>query len=221
MRLEGLAGGVVAASLRRLADVARQTVPPDLAAWAAQCGSEAGFPLLGTSVRAEPYVALQWNGERCLRAGLAGEDLVALTGVVTAWLHDRSVGDLQAAVTRALGELPGGTGAATAGVPVTAEVVRTAVCAALLSGVREAELPELIDLAGTLLQVRPRIAGATQGAGSAAGHTAAAGWLASQVHLAGLTAYPGALTDTLATATLPPDGPALATPVRQLVEGLT
>ena len=215
------AGAIVHGALTRISALSGGAVPDDLGEWARRCGAEDGFPLLGTGILAEPYVALQWNGERAARAGLAHADLVVLTGLVTAWQHDRSVGDLQEAVTRALaGDVLNATAVEAQGAPVTAGVVTTAVCAGLLSGVAEEELPALVDVAGTLMQVRPATVESVPGRSAAAGHAAAAGWLASQVHLAGLTAYDGAFTDTVATATLPADGPSLATPVRQLVEDL-
>lgn len=220
-------------AVTRVSALAREAVPGDLLAWADRCSSHEGFPLLGTGRSAEPYVALQWNGERAARAGLMIADLVVLTGLVTAWQLDRTVGDLHAAVDGALAVRASTvTPLLNTGAPVSADVVTTAVCAGLLSGVPEDEVPTLADLAGTLLQVSPLaveagtagLAGRTVGgpavAATAAGHTAAAGWLAVQVHLAGLSAYPGALADTVATAGYPTVELDPAAPVRALVAGL-
>src|SRR5690606_13186822 len=207
---------VVPSALARLEALSRQLVPSDLLGWAERSHQAAGFPLLGTDRQAEPYVALQWNGERAARAGLGVVDLVVLTGVVTGWQQDRTIGDLARAVARALEERARAVSTRLDAVaPVTADVVTTAVCAGVLSGIPEGELSALVDLAGTLLQVRPApLSGtalpATQAltddtasghtAATAAGHTAAAGWLAAQVHLAGMVAYPGAFAETVATA---------------------
>jgi hypothetical protein len=202
-----------------------------LQAWAEESHVASGFPLLGTDHRAELYVALQWNGERAARAGLGLPDLVVLTGLVTGWQEDRTVVELETAVGRALGMRAGTVSAALdTGAPVTADVVTTAVCAGVLGGVPEEELALLVDVAGTLLQVYPDGVATLEGTGdhtgwiaarsTAAGHTAAAGWLAVQVHLAGLVAYPGAFADTLATATVPLAELEPATRVRAFVAGL-
>lgn len=203
---------VLAAAVARLSALARQPVPADLLAWADRCQVSSGFPLLGTARCAEPYVALQWNGEHAARAGLGLPDLIVLTGLVAAWQHDRTLADLESAATHALrlrADLP----SVHAGAPVTADVVTTAVCAGVLSGVPEDGLGSLVDLAGTLLQVRP--AGHV-----AAGHTAAAGWLAVQVHQSGMVAYPGAFADTVATAAFTAPDLDADSPVRTLVDSL-
>lgn len=194
-------------ALRRLGDLAGQSVPDELLAWADRCHTVAGFPLLGTARCAEPYVALQWNGERVSRAGLGMTDLVVLTGLVAAWQHDRTLGELQAAVDRALQVRADVVMPLAADAPVTADVVTAAVCAGVLAGVPEDELTTLVDLAGTLLQVQT-----SETTHTAAGHTAAAGWLAVQVHLAGMVAYPGAFADTVATAALDTVAPGTDTP---------
>lgn len=186
-------------ALHRLGALARQSVPDDLLAWAHRCHTATGFPLLGAGRCAEPYVALQWNGERAARAGLEVTDLVVLTGLVTAWQRDSTLGDLQTAVARALQARADLVSPLAMDAPVTADVVTTAVCAGVLSEVLEGELTTVVDLAGTLLQVQ-----SSQTTHTGAGHTAAAGWLAVQVHRAGLVAYPGALSDTVATAALDP-----------------
>lgn len=212
---------VVGTTLDRLRVLAHEPVPAALGAWTLRCHHAPGFPLLGTDREAEPYVALQWNGERAARAGLGLLDLVVLTGLVTAWEQDRSVGDLVYAVTGALAARRDMVPATrSVGAAVTADVVTTAVCAGLLSGVPVEGLPPLTDLAGTLLQVLPQTAFTPDSKAAAAGHTAAAGWLAVQVHAAGLVAYPGAYADTVATAALPFAVPDPLTPVRALVAGL-
>ena len=207
---------VLAAALGRLSALARQPVPDDLRAWADRCQAAAGFPLLGAGRCAEPYVALQWNGERAERAGLGVPDLIVLTGLLAAWQHRRTLGDLEVAVGRAFQvRADSVAGALELGAPVTTDVVTAAVCAGVLSGVPECELAALADVAGTLMQVQSSAATHT-----AAGHTAAAGWLAVQVHLSGLVAYPGAFADTVTTATFPASEHDPGTQVRALVDGL-
>ncbi|MDQ3732939.1 MAG: hypothetical protein M3400_02890, partial [Actinomycetota bacterium] len=78
--------------LRRLAQLRAQPVPADLATWAVDLAdvtdpaaavesgpgraadepgeSGWGVPLLGTSLTAQPFPALLWNGARSARAGL-------------------------------------------------------------------------------------------------------------------------------------------------------
>lgn len=215
-------GAVVGAAFDHLRELTHQPVPADLEAWAARCHRTPGFPLLGVDRESEPYLALQWNGERAARAGLELVDLVVLTGLVTAWEQDRSFGDLVSAVSGALTARHDLVPAVlSAGSVVTADVVTTAVCAGLLSGVPVTNLTQLADVAGTLLQVQPVTSATPESRAAAAGHTAAAGWLSVQVHLAGLVAYDGAFADTVATATFPCDAPHPAIPVRDLVAGLT
>lgn len=72
-----------------------------LAAWAARVGTPDGeFPLIGTGTRAETYVALQWNGERCASLGPAvGPTLV---GLAVGAARRRSAAELSAAVDAGL-----------------------------------------------------------------------------------------------------------------------
>ena len=86
------------------------------------------------------------------------------------------------------------------GHPTTA-VVAAAACAAVTGGTGPADLGPVLDVAASLMLVRP-----TAGAGATAeglrwGHCLAAGWLAPQVAGAGLVGMPGALRDTVATVT--------------------
>src|SRR5690606_24775083 len=135
---------VVPSALARLEALSRQLVPSDLLGWADRSRSHqpTGFPLLGTDRQAEPYVALQWNGERAARAGLGVVDLVVLTGAVSGWQQGRTIGDLERAVARALEERARAVSTGLDAVaPVTADVVTTAVCAGVLSGIPEEDLP--------------------------------------------------------------------------------
>jgi hypothetical protein len=211
----------VSAALAALRAVARQEPPDDLRAWADRCDAPSGFPLLGTDRRAEPYVALQWNGDRAARAGLGRREVVILAGLVAAWEHDRTTSELADAVATALDLGAEAVRAAGADSPVTYDVVPAAVAAGLLSGVPEDDLPTLVDLTGTLMQVTP-LTSTAQSRAMAAGHCAAAGWLAVQTHLAGLVAYPGAFADTVGTAGLPDTQQPLTdeTPVRTVIEEL-
>lgn len=99
-----------------------------LAAWAARVGTPDGeFPLIGTGTRAETYVALQWNGERCASLGPAvGPTLV---GLAVGAARRRSAAELSAAVDAGL--------AAAAEVSVPTAPLSTGVLAATLSVVSD------------------------------------------------------------------------------------
>jgi hypothetical protein len=198
----------------------REPVPDHLLGWAARCHDPAGFPLLGTAHRAEPYEALQWNGARAALAGLGQVELVTLTGLVTAWQLDRSFGDLGRAVATALRSRDELAGVELMASPMTLEVVTTAICAAHLHRLAPGDLAQVVDLAGTLLMVDDPAGTGAEGAARAAGHVAATGWLTVQTQLAGLTAYPGSFMDTLAVAEVDGEGPDPTTPVRALLAEL-
>lgn len=156
-----------------------------LAAWAARAGTPDGeFPLIGTGTRAETYVALQWNGERCASLGPAvGPTLV---GLAVGAARRRSAAELSAAVDAGL------AAAAEVSVPtapVSTGVLAATVCAARLAGVSENELPALLDLAASLMVIGPP--------GVAPGHDPAAAWLALRAWDAGITGMPGGLAHTL------------------------
>lgn len=156
-----------------------------LAAWAARVGTPEGeFPLIGTGTRAETYVALQWNGERCASLGPAvGPTLV---GLAVGTNRRRSAAQLSAAVDAGL--------AAVTEVPVPPALLSTGVlaatvCAAQMAGIPENELAALLDLAASLMVIGPP--------GVAPGHDPAAAWLALQAWDAGITGMPGGLAHTL------------------------
>lgn len=97
-----------------------------LAAWAARVGTPDGeFPLIGTGTRAETYVALQWNGERCASLGPAvGPTLV---GLAVGAARRRSAAELSAAVDAGLA----------AAAEVSVPTLSTGVLAATLSVVSD------------------------------------------------------------------------------------
>ncbi|MFI7426659.1 hypothetical protein ACIBPB_06700 [Micromonospora sp. NPDC049836] len=178
--------------------------PPagSLAAWAARVGTPAGdFPLIGAGTRAETYVALHWNGERCASLGPAvGPTLV---GLAVGAAHGRSVAELAAAVDAGLAAA---AGLSAPTVPVSTGVLTATVCAARLAGVPEGELPALLDLAASLMLIGPP--------GVAPGHDPAAAWLAVRAWDAGITGMPGGLAHTLAVVAdgLPDRSGAVAAP---------
>lgn len=97
-----------------------------LAAWAARVGTPDGeFPPIGTGTRAETYVALQWNGERCASLGPAvGPTLV---GLAVGAARRRSAAELSAAVDAGLA----------AAAEVSVPTLSTGVLAATLSVVSD------------------------------------------------------------------------------------
>ncbi|MBQ0906058.1 hypothetical protein [Micromonospora sp. U21] len=184
--------------------------PPEgsLAAWAARVGTPDGeFPLIGAGTRAETYVALQWNGERCASLGPAvGPTLV---GLAVGAGRRRSAAQLSAAVDAGLAAAE----VSTPTVPVSTGVLAATVCAAQLAEVPENELPALLDLAASLMVIGPP--------GVAPGHDPAAAWLAMRAWDAGITGMPGGLAHTLSVVSNGlPDRAAADLDVVDLVEAL-
>lgn len=176
------------AALRALERLAATPPEADLSAWAARIATADGaVALLGTDLRAAPYPGLLWSGERCARAGLGAEVMTTLVGLVVGAEHGRSPADVGRAVRTGLavaGEV------ARPGSPASVGVVPAAVCAAVLAGVPDSDLPAVLDLAGSLLAVTPPD-------GPWAGHSAAAGWLAAHTFTTGLVGMPDGLGHTL------------------------
>lgn len=177
----------------------------DLAAWAARVGTPDGdFPLIGAGTRAETYVALLWNGERCARTGLGPQSTLMLVGLAVGAEHGRSAAELSAAVTAGVAALHTPPG------PLSTGVLAATVCAARLAGVPDAELPALLDLAASLMVIGPP--------GVAPGHDPAAAWLALRAREAGIVGMPGGLAHTMSL--LPSDRPASEVAVAELVRAL-
>lgn len=131
-----------------------------------------------------------WNGARLHRAGSPRVDGLVTLGTVCGVFGD----DLDAAVAAGLAAVPTGPR-----VGSTAEVTRwvsaAAVCAATALG--DGPVPTgVVELAGSLMVVHVPPASEVL-AGLLAGHTLAAGWLATQLHAAGLVGVPGALAATV------------------------
>lgn len=176
----------------------------DLAAWAARVGTPDGdFPLIGAGTRAETYVALLWNGERCARAGLGPESALTLVGLAVGAEHGRSAEELSAAVAAGLAEQSTPPG------PLSTGVLAATVCAARLAGVPDDEVPALLDLAASLMVIGPP--------GVAPGHDPAAAWLALRARDAGIVGMPGGLAHTVS---LLPDRPPSDVDVVDLVRAL-
>ncbi|MHA6616122.1 hypothetical protein [Pseudonocardia sp. DLS-67] len=178
------------AALEALERLAATPPDADLGAWAARIATPDGaVSLPGTGLRAATYPGLLWAGERCARAGLGQDVMTTLVGLVVAAEHGRGAADLSDAVRTGLAA---GEAVRPAALP-TVGVVPAAVCAAVLAGVPPADLPAVVDLAGSLLAVT-----APDGPpGPWAGHAAAAGWLAVHTFTSGLVGMPDGLDHTL------------------------
>ncbi len=211
-------------ALERLADTAPED---DLRAWAVRIGTADGaVPLPGTGLRAAPYPGLLWAGERCARAGLGEEAVLTLVGLTVGAERDRTAADLSRAVHGGLAvaaevEHRVAEVARPAALP-TGGVVPAATCAAVLTGVPLADLPAVLDLAGSLMAVTP-----PDGApGPWGGHAGAAGWLAVRSWTSGLVGMPDGLAHTVAAVTGSStvdssfDGPPGDVPVRALWDRL-
>ncbi|WFE36338.1 hypothetical protein [Micromonospora sp. WMMD975] len=185
--------------------------PPEgsLAAWATRVGTPDGeFPLFGAGTRAETYVALRWNGERCAALGPAVGPTLA--GLAVGAARRRTVAELSAAVDAGLAAATAWS-ASTA--PVSTGVLTATVCAARLAGVPAHELPALLDLAASLMVIGPP--------GVVPGHDPAAAWLALRAWDAGITGMPGGLAHTLSVVSDGlPDGVPAGPDVAGLVEAL-
>jgi len=220
--LDEHAGGwtPVTGALRALDRVAATPPSGDLDAWAGRIATPDGaVPLLGTGLRAAPYPGLLWAGERCAWAGLGGDAVLALVGLAVGAEHGRSAADLSRAVHAGLAVAAEvGQRVAEVARPValpTGGVVPAATCAAVLAGVALADLPAVLDLAGSLMAVTPP----DGPPGPWAGHAAAAGWLAVRTWTSGLVGMPDGLGHTLAAVT-GDDPPPGEVPVRALLDRL-
>jgi hypothetical protein len=210
-------------ALRALERLAATPPDADLGAWAARIAIPDGaVPLPGTGLRAATYPGLLWAGERCARAGLGADAVVTLVGLVAGAVHGRGAADLSRAVQAGLAvhaeiEQRVAAVARPAALP-TAGVAPAAVCAAVLAGLPLADLPAVLDVAGSLMAVSP-----PQGpAGPWAGHAPSAGWLAVHTFTSGLVGMPDGLSHTLTVVTgrSAEDDPPGDVPVRTLLERL-
>ena len=157
---------------------------------------------------AAAYPALLWNGARLHQAGVPDDDGLVLVAL-TAAPREADVADVERAVAVARAVAAGmpdvlGDGPET-GHPTTG-VVAAAACAAVAGGTDPSRLGPVLDVAASLMLVRPPAGGTAREAGLWAGHCLAAGWLAPLVLRAGLTGMAGALAHTVATVTGRPAG---------------
>jgi hypothetical protein len=220
--LDAHAGGWVplTGALRALDRLAATPPDDDLGAWAVRIAAPDGaLPLPGTGLRAAPYPGLLWAGERCARAGLGGDVVLTLVGLAAGAEHGRCAADLSRAVHAGLAvaaEIEDRISqvARPAALP-TGGVVPAATCAAVLAGVAPADLPAVLDLAGSLMAVTPP----DGPPGPWAGHAGAAGWLAVRTWTSGLVGMPDGLGHTLAAVT-GDDPPPGEVPVRALLDRL-
>ena len=100
----------------------------------------------------------------------------------------------------------------------TTGAVAAAACAAVAGGADATELGPLLDVAASLMVVRPAQDGTPLQSALSSGHCLAAGWLAPRLLGAGIVGMAGALRDTVSTVTGSPAGELRAAPDPGTVE---
>ncbi len=187
-------------ALARLGRLRDADLPEDLRGWGRRIAARDGaLPLLGLGVRAATFPGLLWNGARLHRAHLGAVEGLTLVGLASA-PPDADAADLLRGVVAGLAVNEALAGARGAGVPSTG-VVGAAACAAVCSGMRAEDLPELLDLAGTLMVVAPATDDGPVERALRTGHELAAGWLAGRLTGTGILGMPDGLRDTVSTVT--------------------
>lgn len=181
------------------------TIPldPDLAASARRIAATGGAEtLLGTGLSAAPYPALLWNGERASRAGLGPSAVLTLVGLVIGRGDGAASARLVQGVTAGLAirdtsEWPGKRAIAPTAA-VTTDVICAAACAAVTAGMELGDVAKVLDIAGSLMIIKPASSvGSAEMSGLWSGHALAAGWLAVQLHRADVSGMSGGLEHTL------------------------
>jgi hypothetical protein len=190
--------------VRELEHVGTIRLEVDLALSACRIAAPGGsVPLLGANRRAAPYPALLWNGDRCLRAGLGPSAALTLVGLVIGQDGGADAARLVQAVRAGLAIRDGrswpGECAIAPTASATTDVISTAACAAVSAGMGLDDVAKVLDLAGSLMIIKPASSlGSTEMSGLWSGHALAAGWLAVQLHRAGVSGMSGGLEHTLA-----------------------
>ena len=81
----------------------------------------------------------------------------------------------------------------------TTDVISVAACAAVSAGLGLDDVSRVLDIAGSLMIIKPAWpVDSTEMSGQWGGHSLAAGWLAVQLHRAGVSGMSGGLEHTLA-----------------------
>jgi hypothetical protein len=189
--------------LRELEQLNTLRLEVDFAISARRIASTDGaVPLLGAGRRSAPYPALLWNGDRASSAGLGPPASLTLVGLVTGQDHEsdatRLVRGVRAGLAIRDSRLWPGTGVIGPTASVTTDVISAAACAAVSTGMGLGEVAKVLDLAGSLMIIKPASSvGSANMSGQWSGHALAAGWLAVQLHRAGVSGMSGGLEHTL------------------------
>ncbi len=184
-----------------LSTLARATTDPDLAELARR-QEAGGTPLLGTSLRAQVYAALLWNGERFERLDAAWPARLVFLTLST---PDGGLDRERMARAIAVGEALRRTWPQDPESPVadlTTSCVGAAVCAAIAGGIPDADLEAIAEVAAALMLVTP-VQATVQVRETHAGHALAAGWLAVELYRSGVVAAPGTAAEVLHTRVAP------------------
>jgi hypothetical protein len=171
--------------------------------WARRISASGGsVPLLGANGRSAAYPGLLWNGDRCLRAGMGPSAVLTLVGLVIGQDDDadaaRLVQGVRAGMAIRDSRLWAGRPVIAPTASATTDVISTAACAAVSAGMGLCDVTKVLDLAGSLMIIKPTSpVGSAEMSGPWAGHALAAGWLAVQLHRAGVSGMGGGLEHTL------------------------
>jgi len=190
--------------LRELLRLKAIPLEVDLAVSALRIAVTGGdVPLLGTDLRSAPYPALLWNGARCSRAGMGPAAALTLVALVVGQNDEAGSSRLVQSVRAGLAirdsrSWPGERVVAPTAAATT-DVISVAACAAVSAGMGSEDVSKVLDIAGSLMTIKPaRPVGSTEMSGQWSGHALAAGWLAVQLHRAGVSGMSGGLEHTLA-----------------------
>lgn len=195
--------GPVDEGLRELEHLNTLRLEVDFAVSARRIASTGGaVPLLGADRRSAPYPALLWNGGRALSAGLGPPASLTLVGLVMGQDDETDAARLAQGVRAGLAiqdsrSWPGERVIAPTA-SVTTDVISAAACAAVSAGMGLDDVAKVLDLAGSLMIIKPASSvGSAEMSGQWSGHALAAGWLAVQLHRAGISGMNGGLEHTL------------------------
>ena len=191
--------------LRDLERLNTMPLDADLAAWARRIAiTGSAEPLLGTGLSAAPYPALLWNGERASRARSGPSAVLTLVGLAVGRGDGAASARLGQGVTAGLAirdtsTWPGERAVAPTAASTT-DVICAAACAAVTAGMELEDVANVLDIAGSLMIIKPASSvGSAEMSGLWNGHALAAGWLAVQLHRADVSGMSGGLEHTLTT----------------------
>ncbi len=195
--------GPVDEGLRELEHLNTLRLEADLAVSALRIASPGGaVPLLGAGLRSAPYPALLWNGDRASNAGIGPCASLTLVGLVMGQGDEADATRLVQGVRAGLAiqdsrSWPGQRVIAPTAAATT-DVIAAAACAAVSTGMGLGDVTKVLDLAGSLMIIKPASSvGSAEMYGQWSGHALAAGWLAVQLHRAGVSGMSDGLGHTL------------------------